>query len=168
MRYLLGSWVQLCDPSSVGKGRDQGQPEWIVRRCLNRTAVPQLVVAALLGSSLHGNRLLKQSGVELMSFIGHYHNMLYFQRTTENTQCVECMLWTLLLQYGLSAEFLFGMFWKWLLELSSHNVDSRSGRMGDGVVLAGERCSSSPQPGRAPWKEALRERVDDWVHQGPP
>lgn len=31
-----------------------------------------------------------------------------------------------------------GMFWKWLLELSSHNVDSSSSRMGHGIVLPGE------------------------------
>lgn len=95
--------------------------------------------------------------MELMSFTCRYCNTLHLQRTIENRQCIECMLWTLLLQYGLSAEFLFGMFWKWLLELRSHNVDSSSGRMGDGVVLSGARNSSSPQPGNAPWEEALRE-----------
>lgn len=69
------------------------------------------------------------------------------------------------------------MFWKWLLELRSHNLDSSgSWRLGDGIVLtdtatghlARVQVISSSQPGRAPWEEALRERVDDWVHQGPP
>lgn len=68
------------------------------------------------------------------------------------------------------------MFWKWLLELRSHNLDSSgSWRLGDGIVLtdtatghlARVQVISSSQPGRAPWEEALRERVDDWFTRVP-
>lgn len=72
-----------------------------------------LLLKCLLGSRLHGSWLLKQL-VELMSLTGFAAVL-----THRDGPRRQCLPWGLLLQCGLSVEFLCGSFWKWSLELSS-------------------------------------------------